>query len=268
MPSVQGLPALSVAPSHHPADKLAGRTVVVTGAGSGIGAETARVLGAEGATVVASDRDAGSLERQLGTAERTVIVTTDVRDERDCRRLVDTAVRHTDRLDVLVNNAGVTVRGGIAETSDELWARAVEVNLHAVARLCRLAVPVMRRQRSGAIVNVSSITALRGHPGAIAYSAAKGGVTAMTRSLALELAGDRIRVNSVCPAVVDSPMTHEYVSTRADVESAYAELVAKQPLGRLASPRDVALAILFLASDDALYITGVALPVDGGRHAA
>jgi NAD(P)-dependent dehydrogenase (short-subunit alcohol dehydrogenase family) len=126
----------------------------------------------------------------------------------------------------------------------------------------------MRARRAGAIVNNASVTALEGVPGAVAYTAAKGGVVALTRALAVELAPHGIRVNAICPGVIDSLMTSEYLAAQADPDLQRTRLVARHPLGRLATPLDVAHAALFLASDDAAFISGAVLPVDGGRQAA
>jgi 3-oxoacyl-[acyl-carrier protein] reductase len=192
-----------------------------------------------------------------------------VRDEDSSQDLV-TAAAAADggRIDILVNNAGATIRGTIEETDSTLFQQTIDINLASVARLCRLVVPTMRTRQEGSIVNIASITATHGVPGAIAYTAAKGGVTAMTRALAMELAPANVRVNAISPAVVDSPMTHDHVATSADPDARYEELIARHPMRRLASPRDIALAALFLASQDSSYITGAVLPVDGGRHAA
>jgi NAD(P)-dependent dehydrogenase (short-subunit alcohol dehydrogenase family) len=260
---------LSVSPSHEPSQRLRGHVAIVTGAASGIGRETARVLHAEEALVFAVDIDALALDGALQADERLRLKVTDVRDEESCRDLVaDAAAAAGGRIDALVNNAGATIRGTIEETDSKLFSDTIDINLASVARLCRLVVPAMRSRRQGSIVNVASITALQGLPGAVAYTASKGGVTAMTRALAIELASANIRVNAICPAVVDSPMTHDHVATFADPDGRYEELLARHPMRRLASPRDVALAALFLASQDSSYITGVTLPVDGGRHAA
>lgn len=260
---------LSYAPAHRPADKLRGYVTVVTGAASGIGAETARVFAAEGARVVATDlHDEGlqSLRHGLGNAVTTVVGDL---TEPDTRSRVLQAALDVDagRLDVLVNSAGVTVRGSLEDATPDNFALAIDINLGAVLQMMRVVAPAMRLARRGSIVNFASITSLQGLAGAVSYTASKAGLTGMTRAVAVELAPANVRVNAVCPGVVDSPMTRDYWDKSATAEADYAALRQRQPMNRLASPRDCALAALFLASADSSFITGVALPVDGGRHA-
>lgn len=266
---VPDLRPLSVNPRHHPAGRLEGCTAIVTGAARGVGEETVRVFCAEGASVVAADRDDAALRAAFSGADGVAVQAADVTSIEDAMRLVDLAQMGGDRpIDVLVNNAGATVRASVENTTDAVIAEALDVNLISVLRLCHLVAPAMRRHRHGAIVNVCSITALEGIPGAGAYSAAKGGVAAYTRALAVEVAPDNVRVNAVCPGVIDTDMTHSYVSRLPDPAATYETLVARQPMKRMASARDIALAILFLACDESSFISGVALPVDGARHAA
>jgi NAD(P)-dependent dehydrogenase (short-subunit alcohol dehydrogenase family) len=249
--------------------RLSGKVAIITGAASGVGAAATRLFVEQGARVVAGDVREQALRREHDPAtDDLALVGADVRRQDDCDRLVAAALERYGALHVLFNNAGVTVLGGIDETDDERWRTAVDVNLRAVVRLCRAAVPELRRAGGGAVVNNASITAIRGIAGALAYSTAKGGVTALTRSLAIELAPDLIRVNAICPGAIDSPMTHERFAAAPNSTAAIAALTAKHPLGRLASTEDVAYAALFLASEEAAFITGVSLPVDGGRHAA
>lgn len=260
---------LSRSPAHHPAGRLKGRSVLVTGANSGVGLEIARIFHAEGAQVFATGRDRGRLEASLDESDGLFLVTLDVTNESQCEDAVKEVLDETGgTLDVLVNNAGATIRGTIEETTSELFQRTVEVNLGSAVRLSRLVAPAMCRQQSGSIINMSSITSTEGQAGTVAYTASKGGMTAMTRSLAVELAPFGVRVNAVSPGVIDTPMTHDHVKTMEDPEARYEVLLKRQPMGRMASARDVALATLFFASDESSFITGANLPVDGGRHAA
>jgi 3-oxoacyl-[acyl-carrier protein] reductase len=247
--------------------RLAGKVAIVTGAASGVGAAATRLFLDEGALVVAGDYRGPALREAHGDHGTDVrLVEADVRDQAGCDRLIAAAADAFGGVDVLFNNAGATIRGTLEDTDDDLWRAAIDVNLRAVVRLCRGVVPHMRVRGSGSIVNNASITALRGVPGALAYAAAKGGVTAVTRALAIELAPEQVRVNAICPSVIDSPMTWDYVDMLPDPDAERRKLEAKHPLGRFANPLDVAHAALFLASDESSYITGVSLPVDGGRH--
>jgi NAD(P)-dependent dehydrogenase (short-subunit alcohol dehydrogenase family) len=244
-----------------------GRVVVVTGAARGIGRRATELFVDEGAVVIAGDRRFEELREVFRTAVPQVVpVEVDVRRLDQCELVVNTAVERFGRVDALFNNAGVTLRSTVEETADALWDEALETNLRSVFYCCRAAIPEMRRHGGGAIVNNASINAIRGNTLLTAYSASKGGVVAMTRALATELAPDGIRVNALCPGAIDTPMTSEYLSAADDPEAVREVLIQKHPLGRLGTADDVARAAVFLASDDASFITGVALPVDGGRH--
>ena len=190
----------------------------------------------------------------------------DLSDPAACQALIDHAIARFGRLDVLFNNAGITVRCPAAETTDEVWDEVINSNLRSVFCCCRAALPHLAQRAGSAIVNNSSINAIRGNVNLSAYSASKGGVVAMTRALATELAPVGIRVNAICPGTIDTPMTDEYLASVADPDAERQMVIAKHPLGRLATSDDIARAALFLASPDAGFITGVALPVDGGRH--
>jgi NAD(P)-dependent dehydrogenase (short-subunit alcohol dehydrogenase family) len=246
-----------------------GRVAVVTGGARGVGRRAVELLLDQGAAVVAADRRAAELSEVFAGAGGTLeLVEADVRERADCERIINIALERLGSIDVLFNNAGVTLRSPLDGTDDELWNNALETNLRSVFYCCRAAVPFMRRQGAGSIVNNASINAIRGNVDLTAYSAAKGGVVAMTRALATELAPAGIRVNALCPGTIDTPMTDEYLATSDQPDELREALARKHPLQRLATADDVARAALFLASDDAAFITGVALPVDGGRHLA
>jgi NAD(P)-dependent dehydrogenase (short-subunit alcohol dehydrogenase family) len=168
-------------------------------------------------------------------------------------------------LDVLVNNAGVTRVATAEETDRELWDEVIGVNLEGVFLGCKKAIPLMRRRGGGAIVNVASINGIRGNTRLVAYAASKGGVVAMTMSLALDHIADNIRVNCVCPATIDTDMVRAILDQADDRKSALETLIAKHPIGRIAQPEEVAAVIAYLASSDASFQTGLAIPVDGGR---
>ena len=247
------------------------KAAVVTGASSGLGAAIARELAAAGFAVMAAGRDpartravAAALVAGGAVAEAWV---GDLAERAACRELIAAAGRF-GRLEVLVNNAGLYQVGTAEETSDEVWDRSLALNAGAVFHLSRAAIPLMRAGGGGAIVNVASDWGLVGAEGAVAYSASKGAVVLMTKSMALDQAGDNIRVNAVCPGACDTPMLDAGARQQgldpAVARARYAEAI---PLGRIATPEDVARLVAFLASDAAAFITGAAIPIDGGGTA-
>lgn len=246
-----------------------GRVAIVTGAARGVGGRMVELLVDEGAQVVAADVLGGELSARFDAyGDRVRCVEADTSSTADCGRLASVARDAFGGLDLLFANAGVTVRAPLEASDDELLQGLVDANLASVYRGARAVVPLLRARGGGAIVANASINALRGNLNLSAYAATKAGVLGIVRALALELAPDRIRVNAVCPGTIDTPMTEEHLADVADPGAERAALVGKHPLGRLASPDDVARAAMFLGSDDAAFVTGVALPVDGGRHVA
>ena len=244
-------------------ERFAGRVAIVTGGASGIGAASATALAAEGARVVVADvdRDRGpTVAREVGGTFEWV----DVADHGQGTRLVADTSRTMGRLDVLVANAFATAFGSIESLGVAEWSRTLDVTLTAVFTGLRAAIPVMRAQGSGAVVNVASISGLGGDRGLAAYNAAKAGVINLTRTAALELARAGIRVNAVCPGLIDTPALRRAFSRLPEREPKAREAV---PVGRFGRPEEVARAILFLASDDASYVTGTTLVVDGGLAA-
>jgi meso-butanediol dehydrogenase/(S,S)-butanediol dehydrogenase/diacetyl reductase len=243
--------------------RFAGRTAVVTGAASGIGAATAAALAREGAHVVVLDVDAAGgarVAREIGGTFAAV----DVADEAALARALGETARARGRLDVLVSNAFATAVGALESLAVAEWRRTLDVTLTAVFTGLRAAVPLMRAQGGGAVVNVASISGLAGDRGLGAYNAAKAGVVNLTRAAALELATAGIRVNAVCPGLIDTPSLRRALQRVPAVEGLARAAV---PVGRLGRPEEVAAAICFLASDDASYVTGAALVVDGGLMA-
>ena len=243
-----------------------GRAALVTGAAKGIGLATASAFARAGARVALLDRDAPALEAAaaaLPDHAQAIALHADVADAAAVRRAVDQCLGGFGRLDVLVNNAGIHFARAIeAYTEDEI-DRVLAVNLKGPLHAIRAALPALRRS-SGSIVSLSSMTALVGQDQGAVYVAAKGAIVSMTRALALELAPDRIRVNCVCPAGVDTPMMRGWVETLPDPKEAIRQQGAMHLTGRMATPEEIAHAVLFLASPEASFITGVALPVDGG----
>jgi len=250
--------------------RLKGKTAIVTGAGSGIGLATTILLAREGADVVAATLEPGDLAGIESMARnlpgRVAPLASDVTRDEDARAIVAETVSCFGGLDILVNNAGVETAGDVTDSTDEQWRQMLEVNLHGVFLCCRHAVPEMRKRGGGSIVNTASINAIRGNHRLAAYCAAKGGVVGLTMAMAIDHAKEGIRVNCVCPGAIEGTrMLSRTLGRLPDPDSARHELVAKHPLGRLGRPEDVAHAILFLASEESAFITGVALPVDGGR---
>jgi meso-butanediol dehydrogenase/(S,S)-butanediol dehydrogenase/diacetyl reductase len=245
------------------AGRFAGRVALVTGAASGIGAATARALAGEGARVVVADVDR---ERGEAVARETggVFAAVDVADEAALAALVADTARRLARLDVLVSNAFATVVGPIEGLDGAAWRYTLDVTLTAVFTALRAAIPVMRAQGGGAVVHVASISGLRGDRGLAAYNAAKAAVVNLTRTAALELAPHGIRVNAVCPGLIDTPPLQRALELAGDRAQA---IRAAVPVRRLGRPEEVASAILFLASEDASYVTGTTLVVDGGLTA-
>ena len=234
--------------------RLKAKTAIVTGAGGGIGRAVTRRFASEGAKVYAADlRFAADWSE---AAERREI---DVTDEAQVRALIAQA----GPVEILVNNAGIVEHGTVSEADDAQWERILNVNLRGVMLCCRHAIPGMVERGGGAIVNNASINGIRGNYSLAAYSASKGAVVALTRSIALDYAAKGIRANCVCPGTIEG--TGMTAPLQTDPE-ARAALVAKHPMGRLGTAEDVAGAVMFLASDDASFVTGLALPVDGGRH--
>lgn len=235
-----------------PSNRLAGRRLVVTGGASGIGRAVARLFAAEGASLALLDRDARVLEtaHEIGATGYVV----DITDEGAVIKVIEQAGQAMSGIDGVVNAAGIMSKGLTTEVAADAWRRILEVNLTGTYIVVRSCLPWMQRAPEGTIVNIASAAGLLSNaPGLTAYAASKGGVIALTRVLAAELA-PKIRVNSVCPGMVDTPMADGY---RANVGN-YA-------LKRLADPMEIARAILFLTVSDSSYVTGAALATDGGR---
>lgn len=234
---------------------------MVTGATTGIGLETIRRIHREGGLVAAAHRRRNS----EADVDGAFSVSLDVTSAAGWKAAVETVVARFGRLDVLVNNAGARAGGEVEETTDALWDEMIRTNLTSVFFGCRAAVPHLKSSGGGAIVNVGSITGIRGTEKMVAYSASKSGLTSLTSSLALDLAPYNIRVNAVCPAAIDTRMVAGWLKSASDPDAATRAVIAKHPLGRLGRPQEVAAAIAFLASDDAGFMTGLSIPVDGGR---
>jgi 3-oxoacyl-[acyl-carrier protein] reductase len=243
---------------------LTGRVAIVTGGSRGIGAASAALLAEGGAAVVVSGRDADRLDRavkELTASGNTVVgVVADVASREDAERLVDTARQRFGRLDVLINNAGITRDTLLVRMKDEDWDRVLEVNLRGAFLMTRAATKLMMRQKSGRIINIASTAGVMGNAGQTNYSAAKAGLIGFTKAAARELAHWSIQVNAVAPGLIDTDMT------AAVPETARQALLAQIPLGRSGTAREVAEVVRFLAGDGSAYITGQVLHVNGGLY--
>jgi len=237
--------------------RFGGKRALVTGAGSGIGAAVARRLAGEGAAVVLADLQLEPV-RELAAELGAEALELDVRDEAQ-------VAAATAGLDVLVNVAGIGSTTTAPDTPLDVWEDVFAVNARGTFLCCKHAIPDMSTRGGGAIVNVASVAALVGLKRRAAYCASKGAVVSLTRALAVDHVSDGIRVNAVCPGTVDSPWVRRLVE---DAGESLDELRARQPLGRLGTPEEVATAIAYLASDDAAFVTGTAFVIDGGLSAA
>lgn len=239
-------------------NRFEGKSVVVTGAGSGIGFEMARQFLAEGAHVVAADLTTG------GVPGGCTAVAADVSEPADVQMLVDTALDAQGTIDVMCNNAGIGSTADVIGCSIEEWDRLFAVNVRGVFLGIKYALPSMLKRGNGVIVNTASVAGIVGLRDRAAYCASKGAVIALTKQVAVQYASAGVRCNCICPGTVDSPWVGRLLSLADDPVAARAALVGRQPLGRLGQPAEVAAAALYLASPDAAFCTGSALIIDGG----
>jgi NAD(P)-dependent dehydrogenase (short-subunit alcohol dehydrogenase family) len=245
------------------------RTVIVTGASLGIGRAAAIAFARRGDAValVARDAERGeAVAREIsGAGGEAAFVRADVSDEEQVRAMVDRVVARWDRVDVLVNNAGVYVQADVIDTTREAWDKVLATNLTGAFLCIRHAVPAMRG--GGVVVNVSSEAGLVGIAGQVAYNVSKSGLIGLTRSCAVDLATRGVRVNCVCPGTTDTPLVEAALARSADPVTARRSLEEARPLGRLGRPDEIASAIVYAASEDAAYMTGAVISIDGGYTA-
>jgi NAD(P)-dependent dehydrogenase (short-subunit alcohol dehydrogenase family) len=245
--------------------RLAGKRAVVTGAASGIGRAIAARFAQEGARAVVLDVDGPALaDLEAGLDGVEGHATVDVTDGAAVTEAIRAAADVLGGLDVVVNNAGIPMVGTVRDLTDDAWDRALDVDLKSVFLVSRAAWPHLEAAGGGVIVNTASIAGLVGTPGQAAYATAKAGVVMLTKSMALDGAAAGIRVNAVCPGFVATPMLERWLAGQEDPAQARAAVEAMHPLGRLGEPRDIADAFVYLASDEARWVTGTTLSVDGG----
>lgn len=241
-------------------DEFSGLTAIITGAGSGIGLEVARGLKARGATVFGFDIAEGEM------APVATFIRCDIGDGKSVTDAFIEFSKQSKQLDILINNAGIGSLTTVEHESDEIWEKVLNVNVIGTARVSRSAIPLLRKSKHPAIVNTASIAATDGIPNRAAYSASKGAVLTLTLAMATDHIKDKIRVNAVNPATTDTPWVQRLLNQSADATAARDALEARQPMGRLVSPAEIASAIIFLASPLQASVTGTTINIDGGMH--
>lgn len=257
--------------------KLENKTAIVTGAGSGLGAASSELLATQGARLIVTDIDGEAAEQTARVIEqrggKAIAITQDVVDQQSWTDVVETAISTFGKLDVLVNNAGVTGAGAgpLEDVSFESWRQVMNINLDAVFLGCQAAIKAMKEGDGGSIINISSVMGIVGGAGA-AYNASKGGVRLLTKSVAVYCGNNdyNIRCNSIHPGYIWTPMVRnlvEFVDEIKDEDALMQMLVDKHPIGRLGVAEDIANGVLFLASDDSSFMTGSELVIDGGYTA-
>lgn len=240
--------------------EFSGLTAIVTGAGSGIGLEVAKGLKARGAKVFGFDLNEGEM------TPVATFIKCDIGDGQSVTNAFAEFSKQSNQLDILINNAGIGSLTTVEHETDDVWQKVLNVNVIGTARVSRSAIPLLRKSKSPAIVNTASIAATDGIPNRAAYSASKGAVLTLTLAMATDHIKDKIRVNAVNPATTDTPWVQRLLNQSEDAAAARDALEARQPMGRLVSPAEIASAIIFLASPLQASVTGTTINIDGGMH--
>ena len=251
--------------------RLKDKVCIVTGGGSGIGRATCLLFAAEGAKVTVADKRKAAAEAVAADCAKSggqaMALEIDVSKSADCKRMVDETVRAFGRLDVLVSNAGYGIAGTVVDIDEQAWEDLMSVNVRGVFLGAKHAIPVMRAQGGGAIVNTASVVAAIGVRNRAAYVASKGAVAALTRAIAIDHVADNIRCNAIAPGTIDTPYFDEIMKKSTNPADSRKALEARQLVNRLGTPEEIAAGILFLASDESRFATGSILTVDGGMSA-
>ncbi|MBP1718338.1 MAG: short-chain dehydrogenase [Deltaproteobacteria bacterium] len=244
------------------------KVVLITGAGVGIGRAAAVRFGKEGARVAINSLTPANGQETLklvkATGASAIYIQGDVSLAADARRMVDETVKTFGRIDILVNNAGIVIPGRVDNMSEEDWDKTIDVNLKGVFLVSKYTIPEMRKIGGGVIVHNASVVAIKGVKDRGAYSASKGGVLALTKAMAADYLSENIRVNSICPGTTYTPSLERRIQAFADPEKARKDFIARQPMGRLGKDEEIAAAILFAASDEAGFMNGANIAIDGG----
>jgi NAD(P)-dependent dehydrogenase (short-subunit alcohol dehydrogenase family) len=248
--------------------RLSGKVALITGGGTGIGRACALAFAREGAKIAVAGRRREPLEAVVheieGAGGKALALTCDVTQTASVAAALSQSEQHFGRLDTIVNNAGAVVVATAEHTSDEDWQQVIATNLTGTFLVSRAALPLLRKAGGGSIVNIGSVLGLVARKERAAYCAAKAGVSGLTRAMAVDHAKDRIRVNCICPTIVETELGMQSIRQAPNAEAEIQRRIAEIPIGRMGTPEDVALMAVYLASDEASWVTGASFPLDGG----